>query len=479
MNNPLKQSAWSCRYGDRHRYLPILDDPLLPNSRRGRIRIYQRGKNDKPNIQRFILNWFEGGRNCKRTVLGDKFTAVAEADRINQRLDSLGRSGLAGRQISLSLLIERYTEHLNKRADAGEISARSAVRYKNALSYLLQFADESAGISRAQTGKVDDSFVLEFKAYLRNLKVHPNGHPNAQLKPLSEAGIRFILSAVRSVWQWALEHNPPLLPEESGNPFRKHVGSRSPRNLVTPPDLNTSDIVKLIQTADRYQLILLMPLILYGLRAAEPCFLMVEDWNCKDHLLTVSCVPDLDYKTKSRIDKVFPVPPILDRLLRLATKGRPGGPLLPSRAHFESGEVASLLLATKQQMAQEYHKRLDGHCSAASRLKVLANLFHDAGGVSYDQLSHEFQQMVGCANLTSHPTLKSLRHFFAAALEKANISYFTRKYFMGHRVRRDPLAVYTSINFDEIRSEFDRLLNGPMAPIITATVLRMGTLAKK
>jgi hypothetical protein len=264
VNSPSKKSKWSGRYGDRHRYIPILDDPLLPNSRRGRIRIYRRGVEDAPGQQRFVLNWFESGRNCKRTVLGDKFTAVAEADRINQRLGSLGWSGLEGQQISLSLLLDRYIEHLEERSDAGEISARTAVRYKNALRYLLQFAEENIGISQAAAGKVDDHFVLGFKAYLRNLKIHPNGHRNAQLKSLSEAGIRFVMSVARAAWHWALGHNPPLLPEGAFNPFRGHVGARQPRNLVTQPDLNTHDIVKLIEVADVYQLILLMPLTLYG-----------------------------------------------------------------------------------------------------------------------------------------------------------------------------------------------------------------------
>ena len=340
VNSPSKKSKWSHRYGDRHRYVPILDDPLLPNSRRGRIRIYRRGVEDAPGQQRFVLNWFESGRNCKRTVLGDKFTAVAEADRINQRLGSLGRSGLEGRQVSLSLLLDRYFEHLEERSDAGEISTRTATRYKNALHYILQFAEDNVDISQTAAGKVDDHFVLRFKAYLRNLKIHPSGHRNAQLKPLSEAGIRFVMSVVRSAWHWALQHNPPLLPEGAVNPFCGHVGPQPSRNLVTQPELNTHDIVKLIEVADIYQLILLMPLTLYGLRAGEPCYMMVEDWNRKQQFLTVNCVPGLEYKTKGIIDKAFPVPPVLDRLLATATAGRIGGPLLPSRTHFEGSKTA-------------------------------------------------------------------------------------------------------------------------------------------
>jgi hypothetical protein len=205
---------------------------------------------------------------------------------------------------------------------------------------------------------------------------------------------------------------------------------------------------------------------------------MVEDWNRKEQFLTVSCVPDLEYKTKGRIDKTFPIPPILDQLLAIATAGRIGGPLLPSRAHFEGRKVISPLLATKQQMVDEYRRRIDGDHSARQRLKALDGLFREAGAVTYDQLSREFQKMVRRANLPTSPTLKSLRHLFAAALEKANISYFTRKYFMGHRVRRDPLAIYTTTDLEGIRLEFDRLLNGPMAPILIVAAQRIKQLGK-
>jgi integrase len=194
--------------------------------------------------------------------------------------------------------------------------------------------------------------------------------------------------------------------------------------------------------------------------------------------LTVSCVPDLEYKTKGRIDKVFPVPPILDQLLAIAASERIGGPLLPSRAHFEGRKAVSPLLATKQQMIDEYQRRIDGDRSARQRLKTLDSLFREAGAVTYDQLSREFQKMVCRANLTAHLTLKSLRHNFAAALEKANISYFTRKYFMGHRVRRDPLAIYTTTNLEGIRMEFSRLLKGPMAPILIVAAQRIKRLGK-
>lgn len=473
--SPTSTSSWSRLYGDRHRYVPILDDPVLPNSRRGRVRIYRRGSQDAPGPQRFVLNWFENGKNCKQTVLGDKFTAVAEADRINGRLDATGRSGLPRSQVSASTLIDLYREHLDRRAEAGEISPRTTARYRSALQYIHRFV-ERTGRCGLPAGKMDEQSVLELKAYLRGLKIHPNGHPNSSTKPITEAGIRFIMSVARAAWHWAQQCSPPLLPEGAHNPFQGRVGSRPLKQLVTPIQLDTPQLTRLMEAADIYQLALLMPMILYGLRAAEPCYLMIEDWNRQDGWLTVACVPDLDYKTKGRTDKILPVPPVLNRLLTVAVAGRSGGPLIYTRPFFEGRRAAAPTLATKQQIIEEYQRRIQGSRSAQRRLKVLNAVLREAGAVTYDQLSREFRELVRRAGLPSCVTLKSLRHHFASALETANISYFTRKYLMGHRVRRDPLAIYTTTDFDSIRQEFDRLFHGPMAPVVGATEDRMAEL---
>jgi integrase len=423
------------------------------------------------------LNWFENGKNCKHTVIGDKFTAVTEADRINDQLSTIGRSGRVCEQISVAALVERYGRHLNQRADAGEISPRTVARYQSALHYLRRFAEKSGG-SRVRLGRLDSEFVLSLKSYLNRLKIHRNGHPHTQPQPMTEPGIRFILSVARAAWHWAKNHTPPLLPEEAQNPFQGHVGSRPLKDLVARTELNAEVLTRLITQADMYQLVLFMPMILYGLRAAEPCYLMIEDWQPEDALLTVACVPDLEYKTKGRINKTFPVPPIIHRLLTVAAQGRQGGPLLLSRDHFEGRKAVPSPLATQPQIVEEYRRRVDGIHSAQRRSTALESVLQEAGAATYDQLSREFRGAVRRADLPGCVTLKSLRHYFASALESANISYFTRKYFMGHRVRRDPLAIYTTTDFEGIRQEFDRLLQGPMAPVVAAADSRMPVMAR-
>lgn len=177
-----------------------------------------------------------------------------------------------------------------------------------------------------------------------------------------------------------------------------------------------------------------------------------------------------------RIDKTFPVPPFLGQLLALAAGHRLGGPLLRKRRCFESSEEPDAAPITKQDIITEYRRRVAGNEYAAERLAMLHRVLSDAGAVTYDELAREFRAVTQRAGLEGVATLKSLRHHFASALEVANISYFTRKYLMGHRVRRDPLAGYTATGFDQVRREFGRLLDGPMAPVVDAAHRRMGQL---
>jgi hypothetical protein len=157
----------------------------------------------------------------------------------------------------------------------------------------------------------------------------------------------------------------------------------------------------------------------------------------------------------------------------LAAKERDGGPLLLSRSHFDRRKMVPSTPATKQDIIQEYRRRLGSDCSAQRRLQMLALLLDEVGAVTYDQLSREFHHIARKARLSQNITLKSLRHHFAEAMEKANISYFTRKYFMGHRVRRDPLAIYTTTDVAGIRREFNCLLDGPFALIVESATRRM------
>ena len=295
------KSAWALRYGKCHRYEPILDDPLLPNGYRGKVRIYRRGNHDGPGPHRFILNWYDGA-NRKRAVVGDKFAAVTEADRINSRLASGTRPQTGAKRLTVEQLVGRYLEYQRQRANASEISPRTAARYRTALEHLVNFAEQTRGAAQVRAVSIDERFVLSLKRHLLALEIHPNGHPHVAPRPVSESGVRFVLSTARAAWEWARETNPALLPETARNPFRGHVGATPPKAVVEDAAVDTSALIRMIDACDAHQLIVFAPVAFYGMRPAEACHLMVEDWMREDGLLTVACAPELNYKT-NRADR--------------------------------------------------------------------------------------------------------------------------------------------------------------------------------
>ena len=108
-------SAWSQRYGQRHRLVRIVDFPLgvtVPQ----RVRMYRRGDH-------YILQWWDpqARKNLSDRVNGDLVAALTRARQIEERLARHGSSGLAHRHISHAELVEAYLVDLRRRADAGYI----------------------------------------------------------------------------------------------------------------------------------------------------------------------------------------------------------------------------------------------------------------------------------------------------------------------------------------------------------------------
>src|SRR5207249_11163120 len=87
-------------------------------------------------------------------------------------------------------------------------------------------------------------------------------------------------------------------------------------------DISIEMAADFILAADRFQLSLFAPLLLYGLRPGELGWLFAEhieaDW------LSVASIPELDYSTKGRRDKRFPLTPCLRSLWDSEGQMRPG-----------------------------------------------------------------------------------------------------------------------------------------------------------
>ncbi len=185
-------------------------------------------------------------------------------------------------------------------------------------------------------GTIDREFRLEFAAFLTTREVTGNGRP-AAARPMRNT--QFVLDAVRAVFAWACDPDRgKLLPEAFRNPFlrsgvRASVLKGDP---LAAPDVTLPMAVELVHACDPFQLRLFVPLMVFGLRAAEPCVLFADHW--RDGWLSVPCIPELGLLTKGRRDKRFPLVEELRPFWSLFRGGRDQGLLLERRAVAEGRE---------------------------------------------------------------------------------------------------------------------------------------------
>lgn len=471
IGNP-STSSWQARYGPRHGYVRLTDDPALPEGRRGRVTIYQRGRFTESRPQSFILSWCHGGKRIKERVIGDKFDAVRRADEITQAL----KSGPTRRASPLSVdkLVVRYVEYLERRADAGEVSPSTPARYRSALQHLVEFGAQVEAQSATKAWVPNRDLVLRFKAYLQGKLISPNGHANTAKRMLTSAGVAFIVASARAMVHWAAEEG--LLAPAASDAFALAAKDRSSRHAMSVTPIDSADIIKLIQVADPYQLTLFSFHIFHGVRVAEPCWTMIEFVDVAEGWIDYRCIDDLGYRTKGGVDKRLPLPaPMRDAIVRLIA-GRPGGPLLLKRRVTEDVRARPPSTATLRDIIGAVQKQ--SFTGWAQRARAGAEHIKRLGAIDGDVVRREFACLVRRAGLRRDLTPKSLRHHFATALERADVPYYTRKYLLGHnlgdRSQRggDVTAIYTHLEPDLIKTAYRRMLDGPLAEVLAAFTSR-------
>lgn len=118
------------------------------------------------------------------------------------------------------------------------------------------------------------------------------------------------------MYEWAADPNRgALLPDGFRSPFLHDVVARRkvPANPLGEPDITMTMAEDFLRACDQYQLRLFAPIVLYGLRAAEPILLCHE--HLTDDFLHINCIPELDYLTKGHRDKSLPLLPEVRMLL--------------------------------------------------------------------------------------------------------------------------------------------------------------------
>lgn len=463
--------SWSSRYGERHRLQRITELPrgvAAPE----KVRLYWRHDH-------YVLQWWDPGAkaNLSDRVDGDLVAAITRARQIEERLVHFRHSGQGKqRRLSHGDLVDRFLADLHQRADAGEIGASTVVRYHDALQHYRAFCDQP-DVRRAwpHAAAVNREFRLALSSFLNTRAISPNGRAAAAKRPMRGHG--FVLDTVRAMFGWAADADRgALLPDGFRNPFLRR-GVRTSLlqgDQLAEPDISLSMALDMVKACDRYQLRLFVPMLLFGMRAAEPCMLFREfldgDW------LRVPCLPELGYLTKGRRDKRFPLLEEVQDFWDLLRGQRTHGLLYRRRALEDRQENAPLGSHSLEELTAEYRRRCGAskRTDAATRQRLRKEVMSEAGSLRYDDVEQEFQTLARRLNWPSAATLKDLRHLFATTMSNAALPEAYRRYLMGHAPGNAPIVAYTHLN--ELRRHYAEAVRREWQPLLEAVRERLHAL---
>jgi hypothetical protein len=244
---------------------------------------------------------------------------------------------------------------------------------------------------------------------------------------------------------------------------------------LAEPDVTLPMALDLVRACDGYQLRLFVPMLLFGLRAAEPCLLFREFLDAE--WLRVPCLPELGYSTKGRRDKRFPLLEDLRDFWALLRDGRAHGLLYQRRAVVESGETAPLRERSLEEITAEYRRRCGARrrTDAATRQRLREEVLCEAGALRYDDVEQEFGALARQLNWPPQATLKDLRHLFATAMNNASLPEAYRRYLMGHAPGKAAIGAYTHLN--ELRRHYGEAVRREWQPLLQAVARRLESLA--
>ncbi|QEL16845.1 hypothetical protein PX52LOC_03819 [Limnoglobus roseus] len=290
--NPLRMtpadepaSGWADRYGQKHRWVRLTAFPpgITPPRK---VRVYRRADTH------YVLNWWDPAarKNLSERVDGDLLAALLRARQVDERVTAVRSAGVgAAPRVGHADLVARFLADVDRRAQAGEVAPKTAARYRTALDHYLAYCATSAAATRYPAAvRADRDFRLGLTAFLAERTVGGTG-PGG---PRPMRGQRYVLDTVRAAFAWAADPaGGGLLPDAFRNPFLRSGGKGGGLvgDPLAAPDVTAPMAADLVRACDAFQLKLFVPMLLCGLRAAEPCHLLRADLTAE--WLTVPCRP--------------------------------------------------------------------------------------------------------------------------------------------------------------------------------------------
>lgn len=343
---------------------------------------------------------------------------------MNAQLAANAPTLLSFRPVSVPDLRAQYLDYHERVRRSALTTVR---RYRAATAHLEAFAR-----ARAPGAMAHELHPDAFAAYLRDVEVAPNGHPNAARRRLRDGGGRYVLECCRALYGFAGERRH--LPPYAGNPF-----ARLPIDRLRVEDkkpvfvFGAAAELAFLRACDPWAFPVHFALAKTGLRVGELTHLLVEDLDLAGGWLRVRNKPGLDWRVKTGAGRAVPLLPEAAAVLRAVVGGRAAGPVF-LRPRFRS--AAPALAGDGRALAAELDRRcalLAGPVARADRARLARAVWRDAGAVKADAVRQSFIRLAAAVGHPEATCPKSWRHTFATLLQDANVDPLVRQRTPGHR----------------------------------------------
>jgi hypothetical protein len=216
----------------------------------------------------------ERGRPIRRKIGSARADAEQVAAHVNAQLASGAPSFLAFEPIDVPTLRHRFLDYHEEVLNS---SLATVCRYRAATQHLENYARTFTRSLAAHTVQVDG-----FVAYLRQLEVAPNGHPNTPKRTLRDKGVQFVLETWRAMYAFAGKRRH--LPPHFGNPFAEVPIDRLRIADAKPIFVFEEDAeLEFFHTADDWAFPVHFTLAKTGMRVGELTHFLIEESADQSH----------------------------------------------------------------------------------------------------------------------------------------------------------------------------------------------------
>jgi integrase len=400
------------------------------------------------------LYYGEGRKRIRRKVSSSRKQAEEVAAQVNSQLVQGAPTLLSFQPLSVPQLRRQF---LDFHEQVLKSSIGTLCRYRAATQHLESFASQQPRPLQAHEVRAD-----AFAAYLRQIEVAPNGHPNTRKRRLRDKGVLFILETCRAMYSYAIKrrHLPPYV----GNPFSELPLDRLKIEDAKPIFVFTADTeLAFFQEASDWSFPLHFTLAKTGLRVGELIHLLIEDLDLEGGWLHVRNKTELGWRVKTGNQRDVPLLAEVVAVLRVVIGRRESGPVF-----LREKLTSPVLVGSRQTLERILQERIADRRAAGDPLRreeiqrLARRVWSDAGAVRAERLRQAFLRIMEKLNRPEASCPKSWRHSFATLLQDANVDPLIRQQVLGHqptdRTGLGMTAKYTHTRPETLRQQVEQAL---------------------